>query len=152
GFEYKGKAWALKPGHIYLLPGYRVYRHSCRLRLRVDWMHFRPASIELDLGLAHMRDGFAWPASQWKAWKNVYTRMEELLKKRPDGLSCKCEAMVLWALGDLIERKILSAQPGQSLTAFEPLKPALAYLNAHFQNNPSLHEVAAVVHLSPIYF
>ena len=99
----------------------------------------------------------SWPERYWAPWKKTYTRIVELFEARTPqaALSCEIQSMLLWMFAQLMNTKSSSVahrKTDAQLPLFEQLKPALAFMDRNFAQNPSLDEVAAAVHLSPIYF
>ena len=155
-FSLPHRKWKLEAGYVYLLPGYQWIRYRCARRLTLDWLHFRPESMDLELLLSRCSGGVRWPAKDWREWKPVYTRMDELFTARPPELVCRTQAMLLWLFSDLLRRphasaEAVTAQSG-ALQSYNQLKPALDFMDRNFLANPALDDVAASVHLSPIYF
>ena len=153
-FFYGKFKWRLEAGRVYLLPGYAWVHYQCRRAMRVDWLHFRPESLELDGLLAQRPHGMSWPASHWSRWKGAYTRIVELFDSQPPdaaALSCEIQSMLLWMFAQLLSAPT-RRKSDPHLPLFEQLKPALVFMDQNFAQNPSLDEVAAAVHLSPVYF
>jgi AraC-like DNA-binding protein len=152
-FLYRDRAWKLEPRRIYMLPGYTWIRFRCKRRMVVDWLHFRPDSLHLDAELTRRAAGVRWPVAHWARWKSVYTRMEELFASRPAGLVCEVQAMLLWMFAELLRQPVSrERQNGERLPSFEQLQPALDFMDRRVAENPPLDEIAASVHLSPVYF
>jgi AraC-like DNA-binding protein len=152
-FSYRERTWKLQAGFVYLLPGYAWIDHGCKRRMTVDWLHFRPESLQMDAELSRRATGTRWPAARWSRWRGTYMRLDELFAARPAALSCEVQAMLLWMFAALLR------EPGgrgraavDHLPAFAQLKPALDFMNRSFAENPSLDDVAASVYLSPVYF
>jgi len=145
--------WTLAPGYVYLLPGYQMIQYRCAQKLTLDWLHFRPESLELDLALMQLGPGLRWPARQWAFWKPTYTRLQELFAARPAALECQTQAMLLWASAAVLAHPGRAAGTGAAnAQAVLGLKPALEFMDRHFERNPALAEIATSVHLSPVYF
>ena len=154
-FSYRDRTWKLHPGCVYLLPGYTWIDYGCKRRMSIDWLHFRPESLQMDAELSRRATGTRWPAARWSRWRGAYTRMHELFAQRPApaSLGCEIQAMLLWMFAELLRKPSGVAHPAaERLPTFEQLKPALDFMDRRFAENPSLDEVAASVHLSPIYF
>ncbi|MFW6060994.1 MAG: helix-turn-helix domain-containing protein [Phycisphaeraceae bacterium] len=150
-----GRAWIqrgeaclnLRPGRIYLIPGYQPITNGCEHRLNLEWLHFRAADLETELKLARLAEPVTWSARTWTNWRPVYRRMDELFAKPgASPLAAQVQAMLLDRLADLLSR------PGAAARTLEQLRPALAYMDEHFRDDPPLAEVAAQVHLSPTHF
>jgi AraC-like DNA-binding protein len=158
-FPIKGQAdftcgtrtWSLRPGHIYLLPGYQWADYGCKGRLELYWMHFRPDAVDMDLKVANLGSGYQFSEKSWSIWKPVYSRLDEFFAEHPPELSYRVQAMLSWAMAEIL--RIPNAANRQSVVrGLEPLAPALNFMDQHFEEDPSLEDVAAQVHLSPIYF
>jgi AraC-like DNA-binding protein len=163
-FTRKGRAdfslpehkWKLEEGYIYLLPGYQWIRYGCPRHLTLDWMHFRPESMDMELLLSRFKSGVRWPAREWSEWKSVYTGMAELFARRPPELVCRTQAMLLWLFSELLRKPQHRAEAAHAevsaLQSYNQLKTAIDYMDRNYLANPALDDVAASVHLSPIYF
>jgi AraC-like DNA-binding protein len=98
--------------------------------------------------LASIRRIESWPAGEWAAWAPVYRRLREFAERRSDELELRLQAMLLHAFAELCARHPESGDDGQR----ERFAPALRFMDAEFLRNPSLHEMAASVDLSPSHF
>ena len=147
-----GKTWKLDGGYVYLLPGYGWIKYRCSKQLTLDWLHFRADSVEMDLRVTQTQPGLRWPAKEWAFWKSLYTRIPEIVKTRSPELISRTQAMLLWLYSELLQRPESIVQSTDTPQTYAALKPALDFMNARFSSNPSLDDVAASVHLSPIYF
>lgn len=153
-FLYRGRTVELRAGYIYLLPGYRWIRYRCARRMTLDWLHFRPDSMEMNFVVARFAGGLRWPAAKWSFWKPVYRRMQELFDARSPRDVCRTQAMLAWACAEWMALPAPADPPRGTGApqAFAALKPALAFMDGHFLENPSLEDVAESVHLCPVYF
>ncbi|MBI3831765.1 MAG: helix-turn-helix transcriptional regulator [Planctomycetes bacterium] len=152
-YAIAGREWTLRPGFVYLLPGYQWIRFSCKKRMLLDWLHFRPESLEIDLRIIQFKEGMSWPAEKWSYWKPDYTRWDELFKSRPLSLEYRTQAMLTRMYSDLLEAaNPVSDAQRIHIQSIYVLFPAIEFMNRHFMRNPPLKEIAASVHLSPIYF
>lgn len=151
-FSCGNRTWTLRPGNVYLLPGYQWISFGCKRRLDLHWLHFRPDGVEMDIIVANLGGGHCFPAGGWSQWKSVYSRLDEFFASHPQELSFRVQSMLLWAMAEVLRlRKPISARQA-AVRVLEPLTPALRFMDQHFEEDPSLDDVAAQVHLSPIYF
>ncbi|MBI3832467.1 MAG: helix-turn-helix transcriptional regulator [Planctomycetes bacterium] len=153
-FFVRGRAWTLRPGYVYLLPGRQFVRYRCKRRMTLDWIHFRPDEVETDLGLARFKRGLRWPARAWAFWKPGYTRMRECFAAHPPELEARIQAMLLWLYAELMRLPAWRSGLGDAdaQRSLNALKPALEFMDRHYAENPALDAVAARVHLAPEYF
>jgi AraC-like DNA-binding protein len=147
---YENEEWAIRPGRVYLFPGYRWMQHRCRQSLSVNWLHFRFADPALDLQVGALKTAQSWPLRHWRFWKPVFSHLQELVHDRPPALVLKAHAMLLWMMAEVHER----GNTGENalFAGLEPLRPALQFMEDHFIENPRLDQIAAQVHLSAKHF
>lgn len=141
----------IRPGRVYLFPGYRWIGYECRDKLVVDWLHFRFTDPALDRQLGALPREKCWPVREWRFWRPVYLRMAELFQTHPAGLEYDTYAMLVWMYARLQDDP-QCASTNPLLAGRQAMLPALIYMDNHVADNPSLKEVAAQVHLSTKHF
>ena len=151
-----GKTWTLKPGRIYLFPGYQLARYSCPHRMTAQWMHFRADNVEMDSEITHFKEGLSWPAKEWSFWKPVYSNLQQLFTARPPALLYRTQAMLTWLYSEVLAAEETARRRRPEAAAgvlpAHAVTDGIQFIHDHFLENPSLKEIAASVHLSPIYF
>jgi AraC-like DNA-binding protein len=151
-FTLSGRVWRMKPGRIYLLPGYQLARFHCRERMTLHWLHFRVDAVEMDSKVAQFKEGMSWPAKEWAYWKPVYSHLLQLFKSRTQAQVYRTQAMLTWLCSELIERASHETFGAGHVQPAHAVNDGIEYIHQNFLDNPSLNEIAASVHLSPIYF
>jgi len=148
----KGEAdVTLRAGQAYFIPGCQIVRQWCRKSFEVDWLHFVPESLYLSFLMSHVPRVHAWPLASLAHWEPIYSGIEQSLAARAIWLDYRLQAMVL----DLVSRVLQQynfTHMGAVDPIFEQLQPAITYMDANLSDNPSLAQIARVVHLAPNYF
>lgn len=152
----------LVPGHVYLLSGYKLEWQECGREMEVYWTHFNPESFYLRWALLRLPAVHSWPARKVGWALPVLARLPELfdtpervehihpLPNPPVPLVCKVEATLMWLVADVLEaHPEMLAEPSAAL---DRLRPAIDHMDARFDRNPSLDEVAGLAGLAPNYF
>ncbi|MEX0776616.1 MAG: AraC family transcriptional regulator [Phycisphaeraceae bacterium] len=154
----QGRLWAagrwhiIRPGRVYLIPGHQPVAYQCARRLELDWLHFRLNAADAEAALAQLGGVQAWPTRQWSFWRPTYTHIDQAMTQRPRQLIDRLGAMILYYTSGLIAEQLDAPRRSDSTPWFERLRPAVDFMDRRFRDNPSLAQVAAHVHLSPIYF
>ena len=138
-------------GQAYFVPGYRLVRQWCAGSLNVDWLHFVPDSLYLSFSTSHARGPHAWPLASLAHWQPIYTRHRAAVRRAGDLLDYRVQAMVLDMVPRVLEQYNFTHM-GAVDPIFEQLQPAIAYMDANLADNPSLAQIARIVHLAPNYF
>jgi AraC family transcriptional regulator, arabinose operon regulatory protein len=141
----------LRPGVLYLIPGYHLVRQECQRRMDVYWLHFVPESLDLTFQLSHVTRVHAWPRDVPSYWRATCREIPRLFDGGGRGLFYRVQAMLMDVAG-----RALEADPQGALATVDPtleqLQPAIAYMDQHWAKNPRLAEIARTVHLAPNYF
>jgi AraC-like DNA-binding protein len=151
-FTLSGRRHLLIPGRVYLLPGYQLARFSCNERMTVDWLHFRADAVEMDSIISQFKQGLSWPAKEWSYWKPTIKSFEQLFKNRTATLEFRAQSLLMWLYAELLERAGQTTQAEAGVQPVHAVNEGIEFIHNHFLENPSLKEIAAAVHLSPIYF
>lgn len=160
-FVRTGEAWttvggedvAMRAGRIYFIPGYQPIAQRCERRMTLTWLHFRAADLATETALTAQRRIMTWPASTWAFWKPVYRRLDELFAPAPPlRLRWQVQAMLRYMTAELVADQLDAARRANPSGLLERLRPAVAYMDNHFLDNPPLRDIARQVHLSPTYF
>ena len=153
---------SLVAGRVYFISGFRLKTQRCPHRLDVHWVHFMPESLYLQ----YLLDQVA-PVQHWSREDDLWSpaACEELTRMFPPyggriqspredpspTAECRIQGLLLVTVA-----RLLGTLDARTLESFHPkyhlLKPALDYMQAHYQQNPSLRDVAARVNLAPNYF
>lgn len=142
----------LQPRRVYLIPGGRPIRFHCPHRMELYWMHFRSHTLEDDAILAGLDRACTWPAADWSYWKPTAARIAELVSRQPAELVVQTQAMLQYLVGPLVTQQRRTLQSSAVWELVERLRPVLRYMDEAFRDEPSLAQVARVVHLSPAHF
>lgn len=152
----------IAPGQFYFIPGYYLRRQQCEREMWVHWVHFVPESYYLRHCLSQIRSVHSWPLREVKWIKSAFTRIGELFEdvksdnehsrhNLPLALVGRVQSILMYLVADLLE--IHGAANGISNDSqLRQLKPAIDFMDTHFQLQPSLAEVAAQAHMAPNYF
>lgn len=152
----------LAPGQIYFISGFHLKAQRCPTRMDVHWLHFMPESMYLSYLLDQVSPVQQWPRGE-EGWSldacEEISRMfpaaaERLYLPREDvspATACRIQGLLLSTVA-----RLLRTLDAATLESFHPrylqLKPALDFMQAHYQDNPSLKVIASQVHLAPTYF
>lgn len=143
----------ISPGKIYMIPARQRVAYNCRRRLELDWVHFRLNNPQLDAALVQRGGVMTWPVAHWRFWQPLYKRMQEAIAHRSRQLILQLDAMLLYEIAALVGTTLdAECEDAEARRWRERLAPAVAYMDQHFRSNPPLAEIAAVSHLSPVYF
>ena len=154
---------ALTPGKLYLISGHAIRSQRCPVQMDLRWLHFLPASFLLRRRLEGMPMITAWPVAGHAWVRKVIEQSEELFENptsaresrlaenAPLARSCRLEAMILYLLSLQLEEVGGASLPAED-PAMERLRPAITFMDNHYQDNPTLAEVAARSNLAPNYF
>ena len=141
----------LRQGYIYLIPGYQLVRQECASRMDVYWIHFVPRSLHMRMCLAGMEKIYPCNRKFVEYWRPICKTLPEFFKNRSQEQFYRVQAMLL----DLTSQFLAAEGINRSMATdpvFEQLKPAIDFMDRHLTENPSLEEIAKVVHLAPNYF
>ena len=141
----------LRPDKVYIIPGYRLARQECPRRMDVYWVHFVPKSLDMMMSLSHMEKVSQWDRDSLEYWQAIWEEIPRMFENGCRGLFYRVQAMLL----DLVSQLLDSYGSSHAFAVdpvFEQLKPAIAFMDRHMLDNPSLAEIAKVVHLAPNYF
>ncbi len=157
-----GAAHELRPEHFYFVSGYRIQAQRCSGSLDTYWVHFVPEALYLNYLLAQAPPFFSWPAAEFSLWQSVFPQVERLFEHptwesnrlaedSPTAPNYLIQSMLLFFIGNLLQRTNLD-HLRQADPVFNRLKPALDFMDSQYLSSPSLKQIAARVHLSPVYF
>lgn len=149
--ESGSKRMTLSARQVYLLPGGRWFRAWCARSVELYWLHFRPGDLSLDVRLSHRADPVTWPARQWASWRPTVDQIVAALRQPRGQADVRVQAMLLHFVGPAL----LADVPKKSTVSSrldDAMEQAMAYMDEHFTEHPALEQVAAVAHLSPVYF
>ncbi|MBN2290932.1 MAG: helix-turn-helix domain-containing protein [Pirellulales bacterium] len=141
----------LRDGHVYIIPGYHLRRQECDKYMDVYWVHFVPDSLYLAFLLSHVANVHMWPSSSLEYWLDACEGIPRLFEGGSRALFYRVQAMLMDLVSRILEtyrlEHVAAVDP-----AFEQLRPAIVFMDRHLVDNPSLAEIAKVVHLAPNYF
>lgn len=152
----------LKAGRIYFISGFRLKSQNCPSRMDVHWLHFMPESLYLRYLLDQIPPIQHWPwehdgwtptacAEISRMFPPATDYLQPLSEDMAPATSCCIQGLLLGTVA-----RLLRTLDAHTLATFHPryyqLKPALDYMQTHYQTNPSLGEIARQVHLAPTYF
>ncbi|MCZ7645073.1 MAG: AraC family transcriptional regulator [Planctomycetota bacterium] len=149
--EVSGHGHDLRAARIYFVPGHQPVGRACARRLELYWLHFRPLSPLLDFRLGRL-PLYEWPLRRWQAWEPVYGKLPQYFEGRMETLGLRVRALLHMLLAEMLEQRADLEATLTARRAMQALEPAVAYMDAHFRENPKLKRVAAQVHLSPVHF
>lgn len=151
----------LRAGQAYLISGFQLTRQDCPQAMEVFWAHFVPESPYLH-HLLHQfpavyqceRPGI-WSLEKLRDLCEIFQNpfSDENLPRRDSSpvADCRTHGMLLMLISMALESQSLADVP-----AFQPewqrLKPAVDYMQLHFQENPPLAEIASHVAMAPNHF
>ena len=154
-------SFTLQAGQVYLISGYRLTRQHCAEAMEIFWIHFVPESLYLQHLLDQVPPVFHcprpddWPVEKLRdlceIFQNPFSDENRPLEESSPVADCLVHGMLLTLISRALETlTVVSAQ------AFHPewqrLKPAVDFMQLHFQQNPSLAEIAARVGMAPNHF
>jgi len=137
-----GHRQALHPAQLYFIPPHHRIEYGTRDEFVVDWLHFRPVSSLLDLGLSRV----AAIQRLTNRWSPVTGALAQFFDQPGPALSCRVHALILEVLGEVLERNPYA--PAGS----ERLFPALQFMDDHAMSPPDLSTIAGRVNLSSGHF
>jgi AraC-like DNA-binding protein len=152
----------LVPGQIYFISGFRLKTQSCPNRMDVHWLHFMPESLYLRYLLDQTPPVQHWPCKEdsWvpdgcgelaRMFPPYNGRMQPPREDTHPATACRIQGLLLITIA-----RLLRALDASTLDSFHPqyyqLKSAVDYMQSHYQQNPSLRDIAARVNLAPNYF
>ena len=157
-----GQPRAFRPGAFYLFSGFHVQRQYCPESCEVYWLHFVPDSLYLSHLLARIPPLMQWEAQPQAHWEPCIRRARELFDHperqtntlRTSGLDPRLfqiQAMLLYFISDFLLRHKPLLEEGEA-PLFQAMRPAIAYMDQEYANNPNLDQIARQVHLAPKYF
>ncbi len=142
---------SLRSGAAYLIPGYHIKDQECTRRMDVYWIHFVPDSLRLAFLMSRMAKAYRWRRRSREYWRATWKELPGLFEKDAGLLFLRVQAMLADVTAQALEAFDLGQVVGMD-PLFEQLKPAIAFMDRHFTENPSLARIAATVHLAPNYF
>ena len=147
----KSESATLDRGMAYFIPGYQLVSQACADRMDVYWLHFTPDSLYMSYLMAHVARTHAWPLRKLPGWRPTYLAIPRLFDAPLAWLQYRVQAMILDLVSRTLEpynfRHMAAVDP-----VFDQLQPAIAYMDEHLLDNPTLSEIARAVHLTPNYF
>jgi AraC-like DNA-binding protein len=160
--EMDSGRFKLEAGRIYFISGFRLVRQICDSRMDVYWLHFVPESLYLRYLLDQLPPICSW-ARQKSGWsKRSYEEICQIFedphsnenKPRTDSspvAECRIQGLLLSLISRLLEK--LDRKAVQSFhPEYYHIKPALAFINNCYIENPSLGVIAGKVGMAPNYF
>lgn len=147
-----GQTLHVTPGHVYLIPGHRQIMHVCPRRMEVEWLHFRSRDLVDQTLLDGMPCIHTWPAHEWTYWERVIAGMGVYFTEHTLDLAVAIQAMLMDKVGQLLVTLHNQQTRNDPQGVIERLNPAIAFMDAHALDNPSLQAIATTVHLSPSHF
>lgn len=142
----------LRAGRGYFIPGGTPHRHHCADSMDVHWLHLRPASVELNLLLSRIGRVIALAKPDADYWRPVIEQTAAYLESPEPELSCRMHAMALHLIADAIARGVSEDDRIEVAAQLSEFGDAIAYMDDHYRDNPSLDDLAAIVHRSPSWF
>jgi AraC-like DNA-binding protein len=160
--EIDGCNHEIEKDSAYFISGFHINRQRCEDFMDLYWVHFMPDSLRLQLALSHFPPIYRWDLKDLAFPGNVHLQISELFdnnpspqlslpRERPDHLACRLHALMLFLIGDLLEKYPLVIEGADCETILK-LEKAILFMDANCTNNPSLREVAARASLSPEHF
>jgi AraC-like DNA-binding protein len=143
-----GQSSTLEAGRLYLVPPHHRLTYRTNKEFVVDWLHFKPESVVLDLQLSKLESVFPLPLALARHWQPVTSQLGDYFNRHSPALACRVHAMLLDVVGAALE--IMPTTTAASPD--ERLLPALRYMDDHVNATPSLADIAGTVHLSPEHF
>jgi len=154
-------SFTLNAGQVYLISGFRLTHQHCPEAFEVFWIHFVPESLYLLHLLDQAPSVFQCPRPEtWtieklrglcEIFQNPSGDENRLLKDSSPVADCRVHGMLL----TLISRT-LETLADVDASAFQPewqrLKPAVDFMQLHFQQNPALAEISSRVGMAPNHF
>ncbi len=152
----------LVPGQIYFISGFRLKTQSCSNRMDIHWLHFMPESLYLRYLLDQSSPVQHWSCKEdgWgpdgygelaRMFPPYNGRMQPPREDTQPATACRIQGLLLITIA-----RLLRALDASTLDSFHPqyyqLKSAVDYMQSHYQQNPSLRDIAARVNLAPNYF
>ena len=160
--EIDGKIHEIRSDSAYFISGFHINRQHCDNFMDLYWVHFMPDSLRLQLALSRFPPIYRWDLKGLAFSDNVHLQISELFdnnpmpqlslpRERPDHLACRLHAILLFLLGDLLEKYPLVLE-GTDYETLIKLEKAILFMDANCSNNPSLKEIAARASFSPEHF
>jgi AraC-like DNA-binding protein len=157
--------YALKPGFLYFISGYRLKSQECPDGMAVHWMHFTPASFYLNRQLLRVPCVHKWPVKKvaWavKIMRRISSLFENassldlaensLSRKASFSLICQTQAMMLYLVSDLLET-FVKTEDDEPPPQLERLRRTIIHMDLHFIDNPPLADLAELVEMAPNAF
>lgn len=151
----------LRDGQVYLISGFHLMRQHCPEEMEVFWAHFVPESLYLHHLLNHLPPVFhcarpgIWSLEKLRDLCEIFQNPfsdENLPRKDSSPVAdCRIHGMLLTLISMALETQSLADAP-----TFQPewqrLKPAVDFMQLHFQENPALSEIASHVCMAPNHF
>jgi len=147
-----GRRYPLAAGKGYFIPAGRVVRNECPGRMHVDWLHFLPSDPRTEMLLSRIDGVVTLTASMNSRWREIYSGLADFFASPRPAARWRVLAMVGDVIGWLLLHRIPSIERGAVDAMLSRFGDAVSHMDRHYMRNPLLKEVAAVVHLSPIYF
>ncbi|MGF1516658.1 MAG: AraC family ligand binding domain-containing protein [Nodosilinea sp.] len=155
-FAYRGATHGAPKGSVVLInPGEPHTGHAADAS---GWTYrmLYPAVSLLQRSIAETRAGagaiyFPEPVVQDPTLRDWLLRSHQVLEHQAPRL--EQDSRLLWTFAQLIARHADHRPPWRSLGhETRSIAQAREYLEAHYSENPTLEELAAIAHLSPFYF
>jgi AraC-like DNA-binding protein len=141
----------VRPGYVYLIPGYHLLRQECRRQMDVYWVHFVPESLYLTFLLSHVAEVQTWSRAALEYWHATCMDIPRVFAGGRRGPFYRLQAMLLDLVARVLEKCQLDHAAAVAPT-FEQLRPAIAYMDQRLLDTPKLAEIAKQAHLAPNYF
>jgi AraC-like DNA-binding protein len=143
---------ALRGGRAYFIPGLCLLQYRCERQMTLHWLHVRARDAATDLSLGQVSRPVSWPLSKLRFWSPVWRKIAPAIEapaQAPQAYA-QVQAMVIYLVAQVLGERGEAAAP--QATRLGRLAPALRWMDEHFRRNPSLAELAALVHRCPAHF
>jgi AraC-like DNA-binding protein len=148
--EIAGRDYHFKPGLIYFFSGYHLGRYSCE-SMSVRWIHINPTSFALTYALKQAAPVHCWEKDIPDYWQDILGGIDhQVLTTSTLPTQLKLHAFIQ----DILSRATGSVdQPFDAeKKIYRQLAPAIAFMDQHYQQCPSLEAVSQVAAVAPNYF
>ena len=148
--QIAGRDHRLQPGRVYFFSGYHLGRYGCD-SMRVRWLHLNPTNFTLTRALNQAAPLHSWANDLPNYWRDLLENIDRrILTQSAPPAQLRLHAFIQ----DILARVIAGVdQPFDPAgDTHQPLAPAIAYMDRHHQQCPSLETVARAAGLAPNYF
>lgn len=149
----------LHPGKLYFISGWHIKRQVLPKGhfFDVSWLHFLPDSLELTFLLEQCPAFLEFPNKQFEYF---YPFLKELVSLKlppdqmytiPNTLLCSIHSFLFLVIGEVLKH-VGRKKSIENVQKLMESSKAIAYMDTHFHESPSLDRIAKVANLVPSYF